>query len=194
MSDQPPSRAARPVPSRPAPPARAAAASSRRRRTSRSPRRRRRCRARTAAGSRGCPRRPIALTIESAPAEPGTGEDRSRSCSGSCPSPRRRAAGSPRWALAFSIGGLVCLAVRRLGLPDRTRRGRLGDPGPAPPAREPGGRRVGARARHRVGALQRRLAALRREPREPLRLSASAGSGRPRRGRRGSRRASRRSA
>ena len=72
---------------------------------------------RTAAASSGCRPRPSTVTAEYPPADPERRTRPSRSCSGSCPSPLRRTAASPRWALAFSIAGLLVSLFVGWGFP-----------------------------------------------------------------------------
>ena len=83
------------------------------------------------------PTAPVAVTTESAPAEPGADGPGADRAVARCPAaaPHRGLGG---WALAFSIAGLLVSLFVGLGLPDRPRRRRLGDPRAAPPAREPG--------------------------------------------------------
>ncbi len=53
------------------------------------------------------PTAPVSVTIESAPAEPGTGDGQEPLVQWLMPEPRQPRRGLAAWALAFSIGGLV---------------------------------------------------------------------------------------
>ena len=125
-------------------------------------------------GFQRLPTAPVAVTTESAPAEPGTDATRREPAAQWLMPPTDRSAPRTRGLGAGVLDRRTRrLAVRRLGLPDRAGRRRLGDPGAAPPAREPRRRGLGARARRRLGALQRRLAA--RSPRAARTSSADVG-------------------
>ncbi len=79
--------------------------------------------------------------------------------------------GMAAWALGFAIAALVVSLVRRLGVPDRSRRDRDRDHRAASPARKPRRRGMGARPGYGLRAVQRGVAALRGKPHRPARLT-----------------------